>query len=110
MITFNDFKKVDIRLGKIIAAELLPNAKYSTNKLTIDFGKEIGVKTSCARVINYKINDLIGKLILAVINFPPKQIGKNMSEVLILGLPDKENECILLSPDKNYIELGVKVY
>ena len=109
MITPEDFQKVDIRVGKIIGVEKLPNAKYSTHKLTIDFGNEIGKKKSCARVIKYTDEQLMGKLIIAVLNFPPKQIGQNMSEVLTLGLPGEDGECVLVSPDKE-IPLGGKLY
>lgn len=109
MINFEDFEKVDIRIGQITNVEHLENAKYTTHKLTIDFGKEIGKKQSCARVINYSDEELVGKRVIGILNLPPKQIGKNMSEVLTLGVPDSNGECVLVSPDKN-IPLGGKLY
>ena len=110
MINLKDLTKVDIRLGKIVAVEMLPNPKYTTHKLKIDFGKEIGIKISGARVVNYSKEQLLGKLIVGVINLQPKQIGKLISEVLLLGVPDEKGECILLSPDNSNSLLGVKVY
>lgn len=110
MITINDLHKIDIRLGKIIKVELLKNAKYTTHKLTIDFGKDIGIKTSGARVVNYSFDQLIGKNVIGVVNLQPRQIGKIISEVLVLGIPDEKNECILLTPDKINGILGAKVY
>lgn len=109
MINFEDFNKIDIRVGQIIKVEKLPNAKTTTHKLTIDFGKEIGIKQSCARVVNYSDEELIGKRIIGVINLPPKQIGQNMSEVFTVGLPDANGECVLVSPDKE-IPLGGKLF
>jgi tRNA-binding protein len=100
MMTIDDFEKIDIRVGKILKVEHLENAKYTTHKLTVDFGEEIGLKISCARVINYQDSELVGKLILGAVNLPPRQIGKNMSEVLTLGVPDKNHECILIEPDR----------
>lgn len=108
-VTWNDFEKVDIRVGRVIEVSLIANAKYSTHKLKIDFGKEIGVKKSCARLVNYSLEELRGKFILGVTNFPARQVGKNMSEVLVLGVPDDNNECILWKPDKEP-KLGVKFY
>lgn len=109
MIQFEDFEKVDIRVGKIIEAELIPGAQYSTHKLKIDFGDQIGTKKSCARLIHYDPADLIGQQVLAVVNFPARQIGKNMSEVLTLGVPDGEGECALIQPGKN-VPLGGKLF
>lgn len=109
MINFEDFEKVDIRVGQIVNVEHLQNAKYTTHKLTINFGNEIGQKQSCARVINYSDEDLVGKRVIGILNFPPKQIGQNMSEVLTLGVPDVKGECVLVSPDKD-IPLGGKLY
>ncbi len=109
MVTFEDFQKLDMRVGKILSVEKLPNAKYTTHKLTIDFGSEIGKKISCARVINYKDDELIGKLVLGVVNFPPRQIGKFMSESLTLGVPDKDGECVLITPDRDAV-IGGKLY
>lgn len=109
MATFEDFQKIDIRVGKIVQVEHLENAKYTTHKLTIDFGEEIGKKQSCARVINYSDEELLGKKIIGILNLPPKQIGQSMSELLTLGLPDENGECILVSPDKE-VPLGGKLY
>ena len=105
-----DFQKIDIRVGKIVDVEELSPAKYTTHKLTIDFGPEIGKKVSCARLVHYTIDSLIGKLVLGVINLPPKRIGKVTSEVLTLGVPDARGECILLTPDSNEAVMGSKVY
>lgn len=110
MATLEDFEKIDIRVGKILTAEKLEDGKYSTHILQIDFGKGIGTKKSCARLINYDLADLPGKLILAVINFPPRQIGKNMSEVLTLGIPDGNGECFLIRPDSDDAEIGGRLY
>ncbi|MBI2584149.1 MAG: tRNA-binding protein [Candidatus Aenigmarchaeota archaeon] len=109
MATFEEFQKIDIRIGKIVDVELLQGAKYTTHKLTIDFGKEMGMKVSCARLINYSINQLIGRIVLAIVNLPPRQIGKHTSEVLTLGVPDKDGECILIQPDKD-VQLGSRLY
>lgn len=95
MITFDDFQKLDIRVGKIIDVEELPNAKYTTHKLTIDFGNEIDKKISGARVIRYTKDQLIGKL---------------NSETLTLGVPDANKECILISPDSIDAVIGGKLY
>tara|TARA_Y100000590_G_scaffold465179_1_gene636717 strand:- start:1700 stop:2035 length:336 start_codon:yes stop_codon:yes gene_type:complete len=99
-LDFSDFLKVDIRVGTIIKAKENNFLKNPSIILEIDFGKEIGIKKSSAQLQkNYKSKDLINKQIVAVINFPPKQIGKIISEVLVLGFPDKNNEPILFSPD-----------
>ena len=109
MISFEDFQKVDIRVGRILDVELLPNSKYTTHKLTIDLGDELGKKTSCARVIRYGNEELIGRLVLCVVNMPPRQIGKTMSEVLTLGVPDGTGECSLVKPCSD-VPLGGKLY
>ncbi|MDD3773557.1 MAG: tRNA-binding protein [Weeksellaceae bacterium] len=110
MATYEDFLKLDIRVGKIVEAENFPEAKKASYKLKIDLGKEIGIKKSCAQLPqNYKIEDLINKQILCVVNFPPRQIGPAVSEVLTLGLPDDKHECILIVPDKN-VPLGGRLY
>ena len=109
-IDYSDFEKVDIRLGTIIEANKYDKLKIPSVLLKIDFGNEIGIKKSSAQIRrNYDINDLINKQVIAVVNFKPKQIGKILSEVLVLGLPDENNEPILLSPDKN-LNNGVKLY
>lgn len=100
MATFGDFQKLDIRVGEIVKAQKLEDGRYSTHKLTINLGEKIGEKTSCARLIQYTLDELKGKRVLCVVNFPPKQIGKTISEVLTLGVPDEKNECVLVSADK----------
>ncbi|MBU3906955.1 MAG: tRNA-binding protein [Nanoarchaeota archaeon] len=111
MAEFKDFQKLDIRVGKIIEIEDFPEAKNPSYKLKIDFGKEIGIKKSSVQVVkNYKKSDLKGKLVLAVINFPPKQIGNFISEVLTLGVPkDNLNDVILIKPDKD-VPIGGGLY
>ena len=109
-IDYSDFEKVDIRLGTIIEANKYDKLKIPSVLLKIDFGNEIGIKKSSAQIRrNYDVNDLINKQVIAVVNFKPKQIGKILSEVLVLGLPDVNNEPILLSPDIN-LNNGVKLY
>jgi export-related chaperone CsaA len=106
-IDFQDFKKVDIRAGKIISAEEFPNAKKPAYKLRIDFG-ELGIKKSSAQITKlYKKEDLIGKQVIAVVNFKPKQIADFLSEVLVLGV-ETENGVVLLSPDKE-VPLGKNI-
>ena len=100
MATFEDFQKLDIRVGRITDVKYFPEARKPSYKLKIDLGEEIGIKKSCAQLPqNYKINELIGKQVLCVVNFPPRQIGTAVSEVLTLGVPDEKNECILIIPD-----------
>ena len=109
-INYLDFEKVDIRLGTIIEATEYNELKKPSILLKIDFGKDIGIRKSSAQLqSNYKSADLLNKQIIAVINFEPKQIGKTVSEVLVLGLPDKNNEPILLIPEIK-LENGVKLY
>ena len=101
MATIEDFKKLDIRVGRIIDIEDFPEAKKPTYKLKIDFGKDIGIKKSCAQLVNnYTKEQLNGKQVLAVINFPPRQIGSAVSEVLTLGVPDEYGECVLIEPER----------
>ncbi len=100
-IAFDDFMKVDVRVGTVVAAEPFPEARKPAIKLKIDFGGAIGVKKSSAQITrNQRVEDLVGRQVLAVVNFPPRQIGPFMSEVLTLGVPDAEGEGMLIGPDR----------
>ena len=110
MATIEDFLKLDIRVGIIVHAEEFPEARKPAFKLTIDFGPEIGKKRSSAQITKYyQISDLIGKRVLAVVNFPPRQIGPFLSEVLTLGVPDKEGQIVLIQPEKEDAVVGGKL-
>ena len=99
-IAFDDFLQVDVRIGTIVAAEEFPEARNPAYKLQIDFGEAIGVKKSCAQIVtNYPIDELPGRQVAAVVNFPPRQIGPAMSEVLTLGFADELGEVVLFAPD-----------
>ena len=107
LISYSDFTKIEIRLGTIISAELNNKLQNPSYVLEIDFGDEIGIKKSSAQLTkNYNIDKLLYKQIAAVLNFPKKQIGNLISEVLVLGFPDHNNEPILFSPDKNLANGG----
>ena len=101
-ITCDDFLKVDIRIGTIVEAEPFPEARKPAFRLKIDFGPAIGVKKSSAQIVSrYVLGELPGRQVAAVVNFPPRQIGKFMSEVLVLGVPDEAGEVVLLAPDQD---------
>ena len=107
LVSYSDFTKIEIRLGTIISAELSKKLRKPSFILKIDFGDEIGIKKSSAQLTkNYKIEQLLHKQIAAVLNFPKKQIGDLISEVLVLGFPDENNEPILFSPDKKLTNGG----
>ena len=100
-ISFDEFLKVDIRVGRIVAAETFPQARKPAFQLIIDFGPAIGLKKSSAQITrNYRIEELVGRQVAAVVNFPPRQIGPIMSEVLTLGFPDDAGEVMLFAPDR----------
>jgi tRNA-binding protein len=105
-----DFQKLDIRVGRVIDVQPFPEGRYSTHILMIDFGPELGTKKSLAKLSpNYAEPELIGRQVLAVINFPPRQIGKHLSEVLTLGVPDENGNVVLLRPDQD-VPVGGKLY
>ena len=106
-ISFDEFLKVDIRVGRITRAEPYPEAKKPAIKLWIDFGPEIGERKSSAQITaHYTPESLVGKQVMAVVNFPPRQIGKFISEVLVLGLPDSNGQIVLLAPDQQVPQGG----
>lgn len=101
-ISFDDFMKVDVRVGRVVRAEPYPEARKPAIKMWIDFGGDLGEKKTSAQVTaHYTPEKLIGRQVLAVVNFPPRQIGKFMSEVLVLGMPDQDGEVVLVGPDQD---------
>ena len=100
-IGYDDFRKLDIRVGTVVAAAPYPEARQPALKLKVDFGPSIGIKASSAQITrHYRVDDLIGRQVLAVVNFPPKQIGKFQSEILVLGVPDPDGEVVLVAPEQ----------
>jgi tRNA-binding protein len=108
-IDFDDFMKVDVRVGRIVRVEDFPEARKPAWKLVIDFGPEIGEKRSSAQLTNYSRDELEGSIVVAVVNFPPRQIGPMRSEVLTLGVPDERGRVILLRPDRE-VPLGGRMF
>jgi tRNA-binding protein len=109
VISFDDFLAVDMRVGRVIAVDEFPEARKRAWKLTIDFGDEIGVKRSSAQITNYACEELENRLVVAVVNFAPRQIGPFRSEVLCLGASDAEGRVILLAPDTE-VPLGSRIH
>lgn len=110
MAAIEDFLKLDIRVGKVVSVEDFPEARKPAYKLTVDFGPEVGIKKSAAQITkHYSKEDLKGRLVLGVTNFPPRQIGPFVSEVLTLGVPDENGEVVLIKPDMD-VPLGGKLF
>jgi tRNA-binding protein len=111
MASVDDFQKLDIRVGKIIQADDFPEAKKPAYKLKIDFGPEIGIKNSSVQIVAlYKKEELVGRLVLGVVNFPPRKIGPFESEVLTLGVPDEKGNVVLIQPDAKSAVVGGKLF
>ena len=109
-IAWEDFEKVDVRVGRVVAAEPFPEARKPSIKLSVDFGPEVGEKrTSAQLTAHYAAEDLLGRQVIAVVNFPPKRIAGFKSEVLVLGVPDENGEVVLLTPDLE-VPLGGKMF
>ncbi len=109
-VSYSEFQRVDIRVGRIVAVDDFPEARKPAYKLKIDFGSAIGVKTSSAQVTTHYSKDaLLNRLVVAVINFPPKQIGPYMSQVLTLGVPDEDGGVVLLAPERD-VPLGGRMF
>ena len=109
-ITFDEFMAVDVRVGEITRAEPFPEARKPAYKLWINFGESIGEKKSSAQItVHYSLEELVGKRVMAVINFPSRQIGPVKSEVLVLGVPDENGAVVLIAPDKN-VPLGGRLF
>jgi tRNA-binding protein len=108
-ISFDDFLAVEVRVGRVLEVHEFPEARKPAWKLTIDFGLEVGIKRSSAQITNYGREELEGRLVVAVVNFPPRKIGPFMSEVLCLGASDEEGRIILLAPDAD-VPLGSRIH
>lgn len=109
-LTWDEFEKVQIRVGTVVEAEPYPEARKPAIKIWVDFGEELGVRKSSAQLTkHYTPEALVGKQVVAVVNFPPRQIGKFMSEFLVVGMPDDEGQPVLLSPDKE-VPLGGRLF
>lgn len=109
-VTIEDFEKLDIRVGRVVEVVPFPEGQYSTHVLKIDFGPSLGTKKSLAKLApNYEGGELVGEFVLAVVNFPPRQIGKHQSEVLTLGVPDEKGNVVLVRPDAE-VPLGGRLY
>ncbi|WP_299152071.1 tRNA-binding protein [uncultured Tateyamaria sp.] len=109
-IGFDDFLKVDVRVGRVVRAEPYPEARVPAIKMWVDFGPELGEKKTSAQVtVHYTPEDLVGRQVMAVVNFPPRQIGKFMSEVLVLGVPDADGAVVLATPDVD-VPLGGRLH
>ena len=109
MATIEDFDKLDIRVGRVVSVEDFPEARKPAWKLEVDFGEEIGRRRTSAQITNYTREELEGRLVIGVVNFPPRQIGPVMSEVLVLGVPDEEGRVILLKPSSE-VPLGGRMF
>lgn len=110
MAIYEDFLRLDVRVGRIVEVEFFSEAKNPSYKLKIDFGEAIGIKKSIAQLTrHYMPENLQGRLVLCVVNFPPRQIGKSVSEVLTLGVPDANNDCVLIGPDRE-VPVGGRLY
>jgi tRNA-binding protein len=110
VVSVEDFEKLDIRVGRVAEVQPFPEGRYSTHVLLIDFGPGLGTKKSLARLTpNYEGSEVVGGLVLAVVNFPPRQIGKHQSEVLTLGVPDEKGNVVLVRPDAD-VPLGGRLY
>lgn len=109
-ISFDEFLKVDIRVGRVVEAQPFPEARKPSIKLWVDFGGDIGVRKSSAQITrHYAVEEIVGKQVMAVVNFPPRQIGPFMSEILVLGLPDENGEIVLIGPDQD-VPIGGRMH
>jgi tRNA-binding protein len=110
MATLEDFEKLDIRVGVVAEVKPFSQGRHSTHILMIDLGQELGVKKSLAKLApNYEGQELVGRQVLCVVNFPPRQIGKHLSEVLTLGVPDSDGNVVLIAPDRQ-VPVGGRLY